>query len=38
MTTTAWVMLAVTWGVIAFFAVRFFLKVLRTPPREAPRA
>lgn len=38
MTTAAWTMLAITWSVIAFFTVRFFLKVVRTPtdsPREA---
>lgn len=34
MTTGAWIMLAVTWTVITFFTVRFFLAVLRTPPRD----
>lgn len=33
MTTAAWVMLAITWSVIAFFTGRFFVKVLMTPPR-----
>lgn len=34
MTGSAWLMLGVTWGVVIFFTVRFFLKVLRTPPQE----
>jgi hypothetical protein len=34
MTGTAWLMLGVTWSVVIFFTARFFLKVLRTPPRE----
>ena len=34
MTTAAWTMLAVTWAVIIFFTLRFFLAVLRTPPRD----
>ena len=34
MTATAWVMLLATWTVVTFFTARFFLKVLRTPPRE----
>ncbi len=34
MTRTAWIMLAATWTVVVLFAARFFLKVLRTPPRE----
>jgi hypothetical protein len=34
MTTAAWLMLAVTWAVIAFFTLRFFLAVLRAPPRS----
>lgn len=33
MTTAAWTMLAATWAVIAFFTLKFFLAVLRTPPR-----
>lgn len=36
MTTPAWIMLVVTWSVVAFFTVRFFLAVLRTPPRDEP--
>jgi hypothetical protein len=36
MTTSAWLMLAVTWSVIAFFTVRFFLAVLKTPMRPGP--
>jgi hypothetical protein len=31
MTTTAWVMLAVTWSIIVFFTARFFWMVLNTP-------
>lgn len=34
MTTAAWVMLVITWAVIATFTVRFFLAVVRTPPRD----
>lgn len=34
MTTSAWMMLAVTWAVIGFFTLKFFLAVLRTPPRD----
>jgi hypothetical protein len=29
MTRAAWIMLAATWAVIVFFAMRFFLMVLR---------
>lgn len=31
MTTAAWTMLGITWGVILFFTGKFFWKVLRTP-------
>jgi len=34
MTTGAWVMLGVTWSVIAFFTLTFFVAVLRSPSRE----
>jgi hypothetical protein len=34
MTASAWTMLAVTWAVIAFFTLKFFLAVLRTPPKD----
>lgn len=34
MTTGAWIMMLLAWGTIAFFTVRFFLKVLKTPPKE----
>ena len=34
MTATAWLMLGITWSVVIFFCGRFFLKVLRTPPKE----
>ena len=34
MTGTAWLMLGVTWSVVIFFTAKFFLKVLRTPPRD----
>lgn len=33
MTAEAWVTLILTWAVITYFTARFFLKVLRTPPR-----
>jgi hypothetical protein len=32
MTTGAWIMLAVTWSVIVFFTVTFFVAVVRKPP------
>ena len=31
MTTAAWITMLLAWGVIIFFAVRFFLMVLRKP-------
>ena len=34
MTTAAWAMLTVTWAVIAFFTIKFFLAVVRTPPGD----
>jgi hypothetical protein len=34
MTVSAWIMLAITWSVISFFTVGFFVAVVRTPPRE----
>lgn len=34
MTRSGLLMLIVTWGVVTFFMARFFLKVIRTPPRE----
>jgi hypothetical protein len=34
MTGAAWVMLIVTWSVITFFTAKFFIKVVRTPPRQ----
>jgi hypothetical protein len=34
MTTSAWVMLTVTWSVVAFFTARFFLVILRTPMKR----
>lgn len=33
MTRQAWIMLGATWSVILFFTLRFFWKVLVTPPR-----
>ncbi len=33
MNDTALTFMLVTWGVIAFFCFKFFIKVLRTPPR-----
>lgn len=37
MTGSAWIMLGFTWSVVVFFTVRFFLKVVRTPPRGQGR-
>lgn len=34
MTASAWTLMGVTWAVIAYFTVRFFLAVLRTTERE----
>lgn len=34
MTGSAWLMLIITWTVVTFFTVKFFLAVLRTPPRD----
>jgi len=34
MTTNAWIMLGVTWTVVVFFTARFFMKILKTPPRD----
>ena len=34
LTAAAWVMMLLTWSVILFFTVKFFLMVLRTPPRD----
>jgi hypothetical protein len=31
MTMSAWVMLVFTWTVVASFAIRFFLAILRVP-------
>lgn len=36
MTAAAWAMLGVTWSVILFFTVRFFLKVLANPTPPDP--
>lgn len=36
MTTAAWTMLLITWGVIFFFTGKFFWKVLVTPTRSEP--
>jgi hypothetical protein len=35
MTPAAWIMLAATWSVIAFFTGRFFLAILRTPVKKS---
>ncbi len=32
MTLSAWIMLGLTWGIVLFFAGKFFLMALRTPP------
>lgn len=34
MTTAAWIMMLLTWGVIIFFTFKFFWKVLTIPPRD----
>jgi hypothetical protein len=34
MTTEAFIMMACAWGVIIFFTVKFFVKVLKTPEKE----
>lgn len=34
MSAGAWVMLGATWVVVLFFTGKFFLRVLRTPPRK----
>jgi hypothetical protein len=34
MTRNAWLMLIVTWGVVIYFTARFFLRVLKTPPKD----
>ena len=36
MTTTALITMMTTWAVIAFFTIRFFLKVLKTPQEKDP--
>jgi hypothetical protein len=33
MSTSAWAMLGLTWGVILYFTLRFFWKVATLPPR-----
>lgn len=38
MTPEAWLMLGVTWGVVTFFTLKFFIRVVRTPAiREGDR-
>jgi hypothetical protein len=34
MNSTALVFMLSIWGVIAFFTLKFFIKVVRTPPRD----
>ncbi|MBN1896077.1 hypothetical protein JW906_16445 [bacterium] len=34
MTWSAWLTLALTWSVVLYFVIRFFLKALKTPVRE----
>lgn len=34
MTVTAWITLGITWSVITFFTVYFFIKVLKSPPEN----
>lgn len=38
MTGQAWLMLAVTWSVILYFTVRYFVSVLMTPVRPEREA
>lgn len=33
MSGTAWAMMLGTWAVITYFTAKFFIKVVRTPPR-----
>ena len=32
MTTKAWITLGITWSIITYFTLYFFLKVLKSPP------
>ncbi len=32
MTTPAWIMMLLTWGVVLFFTGKFFLMAMRKPP------
>jgi hypothetical protein len=34
MTRSAWIMLIATWSVVIFFTAKFFLSVVRTPPKD----
>ncbi len=34
MTTKAWIFMLVTWGIIAFFTIKFFAMVLKAPMRD----
>lgn len=34
MTKAAWIMMLITWAVILFFTVKFFLMVLKAPPGD----
>jgi len=34
MTPQALIMMAISWSVILYFAVRFFIKVIKTPQKE----
>ncbi len=34
MTAEAWITMLCSWAVIAFFTIRFFLKVLKTPQEK----
>lgn len=36
MTSAAWILMLTTWAVITFFTVKFFWKVLVTPPKPEP--
>jgi hypothetical protein len=34
MTTSAIIMMSIAWIIITFYTVKFFIKVLKTPPKD----
>jgi hypothetical protein len=36
MSTTALIMMICAWAIILYFTIRFFVKVVKTPPRPEP--